>query len=109
MPRVLLSLAWVLVTVLGAAGGDWPQWRGPNRDGHAVAARLPTKLPDSAPAPTWKVKIDEGYAGAAVAGGKVFALARDDAKGTARAGHLGSSRAGRQSPDREGTGRPDVL
>ncbi|QJW94214.1 outer membrane protein assembly factor BamB family protein [Frigoriglobus tundricola] len=82
MSRALLTSAIVLFLALTAAGGDWPQWRGPSRDGHAVAARLPANWPDAAPAPAWKAKIGEGYAGAAVAGGKVFALARDDAQGT---------------------------
>ena len=88
MPRCLLALALALALTLPAEGGDWPQWRGPNRDGHAPAARLPANWPASAPAPAWKVKIGEGYAGAAVAGGKVFALARDDEKGVERASCL---------------------
>jgi outer membrane protein assembly factor BamB len=79
------SLPFALALALGCAapawGGDWPQWRGPARDGHALGARLPEKWPDRAPEPTWRVKIGEGYSGAAVAGGKVFALARDDKKG----------------------------
>ncbi|MBN9118539.1 MAG: PQQ-like beta-propeller repeat protein [Planctomycetes bacterium] len=81
MPRLLLSLPLALALAIPAAGGDWPQWRGPARDGHAPDARLPAKWPGSAPEPTWRVKIGEGYSGAAVAGGKVFALARDDTKG----------------------------
>lgn len=82
MPRVFLSL--VLAFAVGAApvgGADWPQWRGPTRDGHALGARLPEKWPEKVPEPTWRVKIGEGYSGAAVASGKVFALARDDKKG----------------------------
>ncbi len=82
MPRFLLSLPLVFALPPVLVAADWPQWRGPARDGHAPGARLPAKWPERAPQPAWKVKVGEGYAGAAVAGGKVFALARDDAKGT---------------------------
>ena len=99
MPRALLSLILALTlsptrlvavaapivlaaqSAATAEASDWPQWRGPTRDGHAPAARLPMRWPEKAPEPTWRAKIGEGYAGAAVAGGKVFALARDDKKG----------------------------
>jgi outer membrane protein assembly factor BamB len=81
MLRFLLSFLTLAVALPLPTKGDWPQWRGPNRDGHAQGAQLPQKWPETAPAPMWKVKIGEGYAGVAVSGGKVFALARDDKKG----------------------------
>jgi outer membrane protein assembly factor BamB len=82
MPRLFLSLTLALALLPGARASDWPQWRGPNRDGHAPGARLPAAWPERPPQPKWRAKIGEGYAGAAVAGGKVFALARDEEKGT---------------------------
>jgi outer membrane protein assembly factor BamB len=85
MLRALLSTFLTLALGFPLRAGEWPQWRGPNRDGHAIGARLPTQWPESAPEPKWRVKIGEGYSGAAVAGGKVFALARDDQKGIERA------------------------
>src|SRR5262245_591113 len=85
MHRLLLSLSLSLSLSPTLFGSDWPQWRGPARDGHALDARLPEKWPERAPDPTWKVKIGEGYSGPAVAGGKVFTLARDDEKGIERA------------------------
>jgi outer membrane protein assembly factor BamB len=63
-----------------AARADWPQWRGPNRDGHALGARLPAQWPAQAPKPAWKVHVGQGYAGAAVARGRVFIIGRDDEK-----------------------------
>ncbi len=80
MLRLLFSLTLILAVTLSAEGGDWPQWRGPTRDGHAHGARLPAKWPEQPPEPVWRAKIGEGYSGAAVAGGRVFALARDDKK-----------------------------
>ena len=48
---LILSLALTLAPALPAA--DWPQWRGPNRDGHAPDAQLPAKWPAAPPAPKW--------------------------------------------------------
>ena len=59
--RILCACAFV-ATVTGA---DWPQWRGPNRDGH-TAGRLDA-LPDS-PKTVWKVKAGPGLASPVVSG-----------------------------------------
>jgi len=56
-----------------AAGGDWPQFRGPQRDGVArAAAHLVRGWPASGPRLLWKVPIGEGYSHLAVAGGRIF-------------------------------------
>jgi outer membrane protein assembly factor BamB len=81
MPRLLLSLVLTFAPIVTLRASDWPQWRGPTRDGHAPGARLPATWPERSPEPAWRVTIGEGYSGVAVAGGKVFALARDDKKG----------------------------
>lgn len=78
MRRVVLAVAPLL------AAADWPQWRGPARDGHApwaAAAAWPAK----APAPRWKVPAGAGYAGLCVAGGKVFVHDRVGGKERVRA------------------------
>jgi outer membrane protein assembly factor BamB len=67
--------------MLGAApalpAADWPQWRGPARDGFALEP-LPGKLPDS-PATVWRKSVGHGYAAPVVAAGKLVFL--DDAGG----------------------------
>jgi len=51
---------------------DWPQWRGPMRDGHAPsAARVPVSLPVDVPT-LWRIKVGEGFASPVVARGNVF-------------------------------------
>ena len=62
---------------LSPAAADWPQWRGPNRDGTAPGAKLPAKWPAEAPAAKWTAPVGEGYGGVAVAGGKAFAMGRN--------------------------------
>jgi outer membrane protein assembly factor BamB len=73
-----LALAPALLTA-----ADWPQWRGPNRDGVAPDAKLPARWPAEPPAPKWKAAIGDGYSGPVVAAGRVFILGRDD-KGNER-------------------------
>ena len=58
-----------------AAGGDWPQFRGPERDGVArAAAHLVRSWPASGPRLLWQVPIGEGYSHLAVVDGRIFTL-----------------------------------
>jgi outer membrane protein assembly factor BamB len=62
----------LLATVLSLSAADWPQWRGPDRDGHAPASgKLITKLPAD-PKVLWKIKAGPGLASPIVAGDKVI-------------------------------------
>jgi outer membrane protein assembly factor BamB len=55
---------------------DWPQWRGPNRDGVWRTVDLPDRLPADGLSPRWKQPIGGGYGGIAVASGRVYVLDR---------------------------------
>ncbi|MCW5559111.1 MAG: PQQ-binding-like beta-propeller repeat protein, partial [Verrucomicrobiae bacterium] len=53
-------------------GADWPQWRGPARDGRAASSETsPGELP-SEPQVVWRLKIGLGWGSPVVAGGRVF-------------------------------------
>ncbi|MEO6213324.1 MAG: PQQ-binding-like beta-propeller repeat protein [Vicinamibacterales bacterium] len=56
---------------------QWPQWRGPNRDGVVTAAAVPSSWPDKA-ARVWTQPVGEGYSTPVVADGRVFVHARKD-------------------------------
>jgi len=65
------------LVVLGVAAptlaADWPQWRGPARDGRAALARgFPEAL-----TPAWKVAVGEGHASPVVVGDRVYVFARE--------------------------------
>ena len=54
---------------------DWPQWRGPNRDGSVAQAGAADSWPDKLK-PVWKVKTGEGHSSPVVSGGRVYQFAR---------------------------------
>ena len=51
---------------------DWNQWMGPNRDGVYQESGIIDSIPDSGLKVKWRMPIQGGYAGPAVADGKVF-------------------------------------
>jgi outer membrane protein assembly factor BamB len=73
----------LLVVSAPAFADDWPQWLGPQRDGVWRETGIIEKLPDGGPKTLWRTPIGEGYAGPAVAGGKVYITDRFLAKDAA--------------------------
>jgi outer membrane protein assembly factor BamB len=55
-----------------AKADDWPQWLGPRRDGVWRETGILEKFPPGGPKVLWRTPIAGGYAGPAVAGGKVY-------------------------------------
>src|SRR2546429_9931267 len=66
------------MTLLGALGmfamhaDDWPQWLGPQRDGVWRETGILETFPAGGPKVRWRTPINAGYAGPAVAGGRVY-------------------------------------
>jgi outer membrane protein assembly factor BamB len=58
-----------------AAAGDWPQWRGPRRDGFVLAA-LPAEWP-AALTKRWEIPVGAGHASPVVSGNRVVVIARE--------------------------------
>jgi outer membrane protein assembly factor BamB len=71
-------LAGTSVTI--QALDDWPQWRGPRRDGLSAERGLLKAWPQSGPPLAWKATgAGQGYSSFAVAGGRLYTLgARED-------------------------------
>jgi WD40 repeat protein len=51
---------------------DWPQWRGPNRDGVWSETGILETIPSSGLEVRWRAKVGSGYSGPVVAQGRVF-------------------------------------
>lgn len=58
-------------------GADWPQWRGPNRDGKASGFNAPKSWP-KALTQKWKVTVGEGVATPALVGDKIYVFSRQE-------------------------------
>jgi len=73
MNRWIPAVGILLVVASGLRADDWPQWGGPRHDLVWRETGIVRKLPAGALLPrVWSTPIGEGYAGPAVAGGKVY-------------------------------------
>jgi outer membrane protein assembly factor BamB len=63
---------------------DWPQWRGPNRDGTLASFTEPRAWPESLTR-KWKVDVGTGYATPIVIGNRVYAFTRQNENEVMRA------------------------
>jgi outer membrane protein assembly factor BamB len=74
-PLLILILCTPVLTDAPAQGADWPQWRGPHRNGSVTSASGPgvwTKDPSL----LWSKEIGEGHASPVTSGGKIFLHSR---------------------------------
>jgi outer membrane protein assembly factor BamB len=75
--RLVLGLALCTVAACGrASADDWPQWRGPNRDGVWRETGVLEKFAGEELKIQWRQPIGSGYSGPTVAGGRVFVTDR---------------------------------
>src|SRR5436190_19566955 len=69
---LLLLLAPYL---LRAAPDDWPQWRGPRRDGISTETGLLKQWPPAGPPLVWKATgLGSGYSTVSIANGRIFTI-----------------------------------
>jgi len=67
--------AWFLAASVFIQANDWPQWRGPNRDGISADTGLLKKWPSGGPPLSWKTTgLGAGFSGVSVAKGKIFTM-----------------------------------
>lgn len=72
-----LCILLLLTAAVRAGAGDWPQWRGPERNGISREAGLRTTWPEAGPPVAWKAAgVGTGYASVVVAGSRVYTLGR---------------------------------
>jgi outer membrane protein assembly factor BamB len=80
--RLVLCLS--LFVSSAAAGEDWPQWRGPNRDGHVIGFTPPANWP-AVLKKRWEVTVGLGHSGPVVAGDRAFQFSREGESEVVRA------------------------
>jgi len=78
LPSALTALAllgWCALEAAAQAGGEWPQWRGPNRDGVSKETGLLRQWPAEGPPLAWKTTgAGRGYSSMSASKGRLYTL-----------------------------------
>ena len=74
--RLLCGILLGGLVLTSARADDWPQWLGPNRDGVWRETGILEQFPKDGPKIRWRKAIGSGYAGPAVAAGRVYVTDR---------------------------------
>ncbi len=69
---IICMLLYGVVSIVGAA--DWPQWRGPNRNGISQEMGLLKEWSNGGPQVLWRVSLGEGFSGISVVSGRVYTM-----------------------------------
>src|SRR5438132_1934223 len=68
----------VLSTALPVVAADWPQWRGPQRNGISQETGLLKEWPKEGPKLLWQVKdIGSGYSTPSIVGERIYLLGNE--------------------------------
>ena len=81
MKAVINSLIFFLVLIHAVVAGDWPQWRGINRDGLVQSEKPLLQLP-AKPKKLWQISVGKGQGGLVIAGGQLVMCHEKTVKGT---------------------------
>ena len=73
--RVFVLIAVATSLAAQTRSADWPQWRGPNRDGAITSFVAPQAWP-AALARKWKVEVGLGYASPILVGNRIYMFSR---------------------------------
>jgi outer membrane protein assembly factor BamB len=74
--KVALATTVALLGLSAGAAGQWPQWRGPTRDGSVATPPRGDEWPER-PVLLWEREVGEGYSGPVVARDRVWVHARE--------------------------------
>jgi outer membrane protein assembly factor BamB len=97
--KLNLTAATCVVVFAGLASGiiaqpnpDWPQWRGPNRDGAIASFTPPAAWPEQLTR-KWKIDVGLGYATPLLVGNRIYMFSRQSDNETMSAIDADSGRA----------------
>lgn len=72
------GLCLFLLAVVEVDAGDWPSWRGPNRDDVSVETGLMKSWPEGGPAKVWESReAGLGYSGFSIVGNVLYTMGSD--------------------------------
>lgn len=80
--RLIVSVCVVLLAVSVVSGADWPQFRGPTRDGICKEAGLVKKWPEGGPKELWAYEeLGGGYSSLSIVDGTIYTVGLVDSDG----------------------------
>ena len=68
------AIPLLLLLTAAAQAADWPQWRGPQRDGISSETGLLQSWSADGPAVQWRTRLGNGFSGISIANGRVFTM-----------------------------------
>ncbi|MBI5801146.1 MAG: PQQ-like beta-propeller repeat protein [Verrucomicrobia bacterium] len=69
-----LALSAPTLAIAQSESFDWPQWRGPRRNGISAEKDYIAQWPKEGPRRLWATKVGVGYSSVSVAGGKLYTM-----------------------------------
>lgn len=73
--RVTVTAVVLMVLACSSMAADWPQWRGPNREGKSADTGLLKQWPENGPPLAWRVDtLGGGYSAPSIAAGRIFGM-----------------------------------
>jgi outer membrane protein assembly factor BamB len=88
--RAVICWAPLLAAAQVASAQDWPQWRGPNRDGVVADAKPRSTWPEGLQQ-SWQIEVGIGHSSPVVSGDRVFIFSRQEEQEVVRALKLADS------------------
>lgn len=75
LASIAILILFLSTELVGQTPGDWPQWRGPNRDGISKETGLLKQWPADGPPLVWKATgTGRGYSTMSVANGRLYTM-----------------------------------
>ena len=82
LKRIMPTFLLLMIVVSAAPAADWPQFRGPNRDGISAETGLMKQWPVDGPPELWSYEgLGEGFSSVAIADGTVYTCGMIDRQG----------------------------
>lgn len=80
MKTNLVKALCLLYAMVSSPASDWPQWRGPQRDGQVTGGAWPDQLGTNQLQEAWRAELGPSYSGPIVVGDRVFTTETKDKK-----------------------------
>lgn len=78
---IMLSL-WALAIIPPMNAADWPQWRGPQRNGISSETGWMTRWSGAGPKRVWMAQVGQGFSSVAVKDGRVYTMGNTGGRDT---------------------------